>query len=773
MIAKVIVSIILIASVILRFWATFLALRLIKLTGKRKGWFLIAIAIFFMAIRSAVALYHVLTFHVRYELVHSADMVSEILGLIVSVFMVIGISWIGPFFLSIIQSEETVRKSGKKYRALLENIPDVAWTADRERRTVFISSKAEKILGYAPYEICKEGGTAWFDKIHPSDLEKTREAYHSLFEKAKKLDVEYRLRSKDGEWVWLNERASSAYEIDGVFYTDGIFTDITERKKSEKALEKFRRFNEMILNSAGEGIFGLDIEGRHSFVNPSAAKMLGYEIEELIGQPSHSVWHHSKADGSPYPEEECPMYLAYKDGAVHRGSDEVFWKKDGTSFSVEYVSTPIEENGKLIGAVVTFTDIGERKVSEERLKQLCEEVIKTNRRLKELALRDSHTGLYNHRYLEIAMEAEYNRAKRDGWPLSVMMMDIDYFKSINDVYGHEFGDLVLRQLATQLKKLVRQYNSVVRYGGEEFVIISPETGRAAAVNLAGRILDALNVYNFGNKEHTVKLKLSIAVATYPDDDIVKGIGLVGIADAILNKVKESGGNRVYSSEDTPIVKRPLLIKNGSVKLLNEKMDKLTKRANQSLVEAIMAFAKTIELKDHYTGAHVEKTVRYATETAKIMKLLKYDIELISQAAMLHDLGKIGISENILLKKGKLSEEEFEQIKKHPQIAADILRPVQFFHPIIPLILCHHERWDGTGYPNGLKGEQIPVGARIIAVADAYQALISDRPYRKGHSKEDARKIIEDDSGSHFCPAVVAAFLKVLEKEESEKTENNP
>jgi len=201
-----------------------------------------------------------------------------------------------------------------------------------------------------------------------------------------------------------------------------------------------------------------------------------------------------------------------------------------------------------------------------------------------------------------------------------------------------------------------------------------------------------------------------------------------------------------------------------VGFLRDKIDKLTKEANQSLIEAVLAFAKTLELKDHYTGEHVERTVYYATELARALSLSKNEIERIKQASILHDLGKIGISDKILLKNSKLSKDEFEEIKRHPRIGVDIIRPIQFLHGLIPYILYHHERWDGKGYPNGLKGEDIPIGARIIALADVYQALTSDRPYRKAFSKEEAIKIIQEGAGTQFDPAIVNVFLKVLQNE---------
>jgi len=205
-----------------------------------------------------------------------------------------------------------------------------------------------------------------------------------------------------------------------------------------------------------------------------------------------------------------------------------------------------------------------------------------------------------------------------------------------------------------------------------------------------------------------------------------------------------------------------------VRVLKEKIEKLTKRGNQNLAESIFAFAKTLEIKDHYTGEHVESTVNYSIRIAKELKLSLQDIENIKQASALHDLGKIGISDRILHKRSKLTKKEFDEIKKHPQIAADIIRPIQFMHDIIPLVLYHHERWDGKGYPAGLSGEEIPVGARIIAIADVYQALTSDRPYRKAYSRKDALKIISEGAGSQFDPAMVKIFFTVLKKEKKER-----
>ncbi|MBU2102741.1 MAG: diguanylate cyclase, partial [Candidatus Omnitrophica bacterium] len=416
---------------------------------------------------------------------------------------------------------------------------------------------------------------------------------------------------------------------------------------------------------------------------------------------------------------------------------------------------------KIVGSI--FANTLKRVRTETERALLNRELKRSNRKLRQVALRDVQTGLFNHNYLNAVIEQEFFRARRYYKAISAIMVDIDYFKSINDLYGYAFGDLVLKQFARHLRKIVRRYDILVRFGGEEFIIICPALDRANALGLAQRILEVINICNFGDKKNTVKLKISLGVAAYPEDTVTKGIELIELAERILNKTKECGGNNIYSSIDMDHEQPRIVIphKNQMV-ILEKKIAKLTKRENQGLIEAVFAFARTIELKDHYTGEHVERTVGYAAGIARRLGLAKLEIEIIRKAAMLHDLGKIGLSEKILLKEGKLTVEEYEEVKRHPRIGADIIRPVQMLHDLVPLILHHHERWDGTGYPDGLRAEEIPLGARIVALADVYQALVSDRPYRPAFSKEKALEIINEGSGTQFDPSIVTAFLQVIE-----------
>ncbi len=538
--------------------------------------------------------------------------------------------------------------------------------------------------------------------------------------------------------------------------------DISEKKLAEEALKKSESEYRTTIDSMADIIHVVDRDLNIVLANDTLKHVnekLGF-ITDVLGKNIFEVF--------PFMNDKVRIQYqkVFEVGKVLVTEEES--DLGDTTFITETRKIPIFENGQVTRVLTIVRDITAKKSAERRLEKLNKELAKSNRRLKQIALRDPQTGLFNHNYLLEIIDPEYYRAKRYVHPLSVIMIDLDYFKSINEVYGHQFGDLVLKQFSKQLKTMVRSYDIVIRYSGEEFVIVSPNINKEKALILAHRLLESMNLYNFGNHKQTVKIKLSVAVASYPEDKAEKGMDLINLADKILNKAKEEGGNRVYSSKEAKEKKKESVYefneKAQDVEFLKDEISKLTKKGNQSVIESISAFAKTIELKDHYTGEHVEKTVLYATKIASSLGLSDDEIKYIKQAAVIHDLGKIGISEKILKKPAKLTKIEFKEIKKHPQIGVDIIRPIQFMHEIIPLILYHHERWDGLGYPAGLKGEEIPMGARIISVADAYHAITSDRPYRKAYSKAEAVKIIKNGSGMQFDPKVVNVFLKILRQE---------
>ncbi len=385
-------------------------------------------------------------------------------------------------------------------------------------------------------------------------------------------------------------------------------------------------------------------------------------------------------------------------------------------------------------------------------------------RLKELSLKDTLTELYNYRYLRERLFSEFKRAKRYICPLSIIMIDIDYFKSVNDIYGHQYGDLIIKEIAHTLIKFSRSIDIVTRYGGEEFIILLPDTNKEGAVIFAERLLYRISEHTFDEKSNKIKLKVSMGISSFPEDGANTETEFLDSADKALRAAKELGGNRLFTFKGISHNDIKKITDRGgkeNIDKLKQKLFKLENRVNQTLLESIYAFAKTIEAKDYYTGEHAENMVSLAVMIGKALNLSGYEIDNLEHAAILHDLGKIAIPDNILHKKGKLSNKEYAIIKKHPQIGAEIIRSIHFLKDVAPIVLYHHERFDGMGYSSGLKGKEIPLGARIIAIADVYQALISDRPYRKAYSKKDALKIVSESAGTHLDPDIVKAFLSAM------------
>jgi len=713
--------------------------------------------------------------------------------------------------------ENDLSKISDFLNKVFNSIQDGISILDNKMKIVQVNPTMEKWYDYSMPVIGKKCFEAYHQRNKPCDVCPVKETLKTQKPACFVIPKE----DKDGKIIGYFDLYSfpmfdeNSKELTGVIE---YVRDISDRVKNENELKKY---HENLENLVEERTKLLLEEINLKKISEGKANELNRQIEFILGATKtgldiidkdyniryiDSVWASIYGDwkekkcfdyfmGRKEPCLTCTIEKALKTKKTVV-SEEVLVKENNRPIQVTTI--PFQDiNGEWLVAEINL-DISQRKKIDEELNhyrdnleqlvaertnellqetikykntelernKLNRELVKINTKLKNVALVDPHTNLYNYRYLSEIIEAEFYQARRYAQNLSIIMLDVDYFKSINDVYGIAFGDLVLKQLAKELKHMVRRYDILVRYSGEEFIIISPRLDRNAAFNMAQRLLDSLNFINFGNKKHNVKLKLSFAVVSFPEDRVKSGIDLVNLANKVLDKAKESGGNRTYSTLD---IKSPLkkgienISKAIGVKKLKNTIDKLHKQSKQGLIESIFAFAKTLELKDHYTGEHVENTVHFATEIAKGLNLSKEDVELIKQAAMLHDLGKIGISESILLKKGKLSKKEFDEIKKHPQIGADIIRPIQFLQGLIPFIFYHHERWDGKGYPSRIKGEDIPMGARIIAIADVYQALISNRPYHKAFTKNKAIEIIKKGSGTQFDPRIVSIFLKIINK----------
>jgi diguanylate cyclase (GGDEF)-like protein/putative nucleotidyltransferase with HDIG domain len=363
-------------------------------------------------------------------------------------------------------------------------------------------------------------------------------------------------------------------------------------------------------------------------------------------------------------------------------------------------------------------------------------------RAEQRARVDELTGLFNRRHFEERLKDEIARHSRYGSVFSLLLLDLDNFKTYNDVYGHPSGDVLLSQVGRIIRNPIRDSDQAFRYGGDEFAVILPEASMSDAHIVAERVRAEI-AREMEEKE--IAVTCSIGVATYPADGVVSG-ELVTVADTALYYSKRTGGNRVYLSS----------------KILSEPVDDAGTYARRNGLSAIYALVSTVEAKDPYTYGHSRKVNTYAVALAEVIGLSPEEVSRVSTAALLHDIGKIGVPDKVLNKKGKLTKEDWEAIKSHPRLGATIVGNVPNLAPCVSTILHHHERWDGSGYPEGLKGEQISVEARILAIADAFEAMSAARPYRRALCIEKVLGELRRGAGSQFDPELVAVFIGIVQ-----------
>jgi diguanylate cyclase (GGDEF)-like protein len=356
-----------------------------------------------------------------------------------------------------------------------------------------------------------------------------------------------------------------------------------------------------------------------------------------------------------------------------------------------------------------------------------------------LALTDPLTGLGNHRSFHERLQRELVEAEHEGSSLALCLVDFDDLKSVNDRFGHPVGDLVLGQIASRL----RQGGEAFRLGGDEFAVLLPRQNERQATAVARSIVErvaALDVEGVG------PVTVSAGVATYP----LHGTGrdeLIRLADNALYWAKKDGKNRVraYAAES---------ILRANLEQIADTPDRVAQyRAAESL-------AKAVDERDAYTGSHSQRVGEYSARIARRLGADDSAVELTRLAGNLHDLGKLAIPEEVLRKPDDLSEAERLILERHPQIGFRMLESLGV-QPVAEWVLHHHERWDGAGYPNRLAGDQIPLAARIIFVADAYDAMTSDRAYRQAVPQQEALAELDRCSGTQFDPAVVKALADEL------------
>lgn len=433
-------------------------------------------------------------------------------------------------------AQQAQRVSEARRHAIIETALDGFWLIDLQGHLLEVNDTYCRMSGYRAQELLN---------MHVSDIEAIETSAKTV-EHLKKVMAqgherfETRHRRKDGS-VFEAEVSVQYLAVDeGCIVV--FIRDVTEKKKAERELRLLNQELHSLLNSMAEGAYGVDLNGNCTFVNRSFLRLLGYECaEEVVGKHVHELIHHSHADGTPYPAENCRMYKAYKTNQNVHCADEVFWRKDGTYFPVEYWSQPIHTDDGMVGAIATFIDIAERKQAEEKIAQL--------------AFYDELTRLPNRRLLVDRLSQALVASHRNQLFGAVLVLDLDNFKVLNDTQGHSAGDMLLIEVAKRLTHCVREMDTVARFGGDEFVVMlgGLSTDKAESISLSRTIAEkirvslaepyVLNTPNTGvdNRQVLHRCSASIGGVIFMGSEITL-TDILELADAAMYQAKKSGGN---------------------------------------------------------------------------------------------------------------------------------------------------------------------------------------------------------------------------------------
>ncbi len=521
------------------------------------------------------------------------------------------------------------------------------------------------------------------------------------------LELETVTSNGSNGWMWV--RGQATRDTTGkIVSLWGVAQDITERKLIQENLTKQNNLFTSLLEVLPVGVFMVDaVDGKPLIANKKGTELLGRGI--LHDASVHDLSEVYKAYKSEslevYPTAEMPITLGMKGVSAHI-DDMIIEHPDGTRKFLEVFGAPVKDNlGVPWASLVTYMDISERKEHEDKLHYL--------------AYHDQLTGMYNRRSYEEKLKEIDNE---DNLPLSIIMCDINGLKLVNDSFGHEAGDLLLNKTTEIIVKASRERDYIFRIGGDEFAILLPLTSAEETLNIVN------SIEKMAASEHIYNIELSIACGFDTKTDKKQSF-----AETIANADNYMYRHKLYARSS---------IKSKSIDIIMKALFEKSSR-------------------------EAEHSVRVSNICQAIASALKLDFDAINRikaAGLVHDIGKIGIDEMILNKSTLLDVKEWSEVKKHPEIGWRILSASIDFFELANFVLNHHERWDGLGYPNGISGENIPIEARIIALADAFDAMTNKRSYRNKVTIEQAIEEIKKCSGKQFDPKVVDAFVtKVLKR----------
>ena len=576
-----------------------------------------------------------------------------------------------------------------------------------------------------------EGVPFFFDWVE-SRNESDKEAGDNLYVQAiRNNDSGYaqtfRCHSTNGGIFWLREDVRIQPLGGGRWFLAGVCIDVTESHVSSENLKALLTSARCLIWHAGVSKIDGNFEWNLSITDEEAAQQW-FPLQRSTGQTYIDAWLDAIHDEDS--ERICARACAAMENGDREYSQQYRLCGDEVRWISEDVRIELEGHNawRLVGVCTDVTD--QKKLEAEREQMLAEAI--------ERADHDPLTGLLNHRAFHTLLAKISADAQIAHGAFAVAVMDLDNFKFFNTAYGHTAGDKVLTKVARAVKSICRDSHVLARLGGDEFALILPGATMADGEELVEKLEAAMeNVgYRPADYEWEVPITIAAGFAAFPvDADCHRAV--LAIADERLKASK-------YGISD-------------SAQIVAQLQSGLSSAyENFSMLNALVS---AVDNKDRYTRRHSEDVLKYSLQVAQELGLDDDTLFAVKVAALLHDVGKVGVPDHILRKPGKLTEDEFAAIKQHPTMGAIMINAVPGFENTLDAVRFHHERWDGLGYPSGLAGDQIPLLGRIMAVADAYSAMTTDRPYRKAMEATRAGEILRDGSGTQWDPDCVAAFLR--------------
>jgi diguanylate cyclase len=597
---------------------------------------------------------------------------------------------------------EALRNSNERFEQMTKQSRAIAWEIDEDYLITYVSNAVLDVLGYTPEEVI--GCVHIQELLYPQQKQEYKEKVTEAF-KAKKnyYNLTSQVLTKSGKTLYLSTNGMSIFNTENSFKGyHGLSLDITEKVEMEQIINTEKERFRTTLLSVGDGVISTDGQGYIDVMNPVAENLTGWTQKKAISKTLDEVFNVvDELSGRPYPN---PAKKVLATAEKEKNVDPILLiSKTGVETPIGSSAAPIKnQNGDMTGAVIVFRDFTEFR---ERQKQI-----------EFLSFHDPLTGLYNRRYME---ETIRRMDTKRNLPIAVMVLDVNGLKLTNDAFGHSMGDNLLKAVADVITSVCRADDVVARMGGDEFTILLPRTDETKAERIKQRIIKA-----------SAKAKLDSIVVS------------MAAGYSIKTKVNEA---------------IELTIVNADNQMYREKR-KFGKTMRSQTIETVL---RNINYKYDSEQLHTERVSQYCEAIATAMNLSEKEITEIKIAGSLHDIGKIMVPPELLNKPGKLTNDEYEIIKKHPETGYQILKAVDEYACLSEFILYHHERWDGHGYPAGLKQEEIPLQARMIAVADAYEAMTAKRPYQKIRTTEEAKAELKRCSGTQFDPKIVEIFLKLV------------